>query len=530
MGPKSCTRSSTLSVSRREQESLADAGMTSARLRVLLRVGLASRGGGLRDISGLLALATLCLAAAGCESLFGPEPPERLWISATAVVLPIGDTMRLGATVEIGGQIHQTPEIRASWPEDLRLRWSSSAPEVVRVDSVGLLKAVSVGRAEVWLELDGLRDSATVIVVSGDSRPSDAFASIATGGIHTCASSVDLEVYCWGSSWFGQLGLGSQRQFTAVVSPARAAINEPVVAVDASSRHSCALTASGRIYCWGENQWGQLGNASRKSSARPVVVRSSETFVSMSVGYYDSCALDEGGFVHCWGRSTNRTIPRRMDSHTFLAVTVGGFHACALDADRAAYCWGSNQLGELGTGTTVDADGPVAVSGGHRFRMLSAGIGHTCGIREDGVALCWGGFGQFGGGDGITSVPTPVAGEQVFEEISVGSQHKCALTASGQAFCWGSSVYGQSGTGLTAEPGPTLTQLTVRVPTAVASDLRFTSISASEAEHTCALTAERALYCWGANGAGELGYGKQEFHPETQQYKRSFPVRVAGPW
>ena len=110
------------------------------------------------------AVATLCLAAPGC-GILGPDRQEkRLWISATAGVLPIGDTTRLGATFEIGRQTHQTPEIRASWPRDLRMTWSSSAPGVVAVDSTGLLEAKSVGRAEIWLEVDGQRDSATVIV------------------------------------------------------------------------------------------------------------------------------------------------------------------------------------------------------------------------------------------------------------------------------------------------------------------------------------------------------------------------------
>lgn len=479
----------------------------------------------------LAAVATLCLTAPGC-GILGPDRPEkRLWISATAVVLPIGDTTRLGATLEIGQQVHQTPEIRASWPRDLRLMWVSSAPEVVAVDSTGLLKAESVGRAEVWLEVDGHRDSVTVVVVSTDWHPSGGFASLATGGGHTCAAGLDGDVYCWGSSWFGQLGLGSARRFTAVLSPVRVAINERVVGIDASGRHSCALAESGRIYCWGENGSGQLGNASRTSSAQPVVVRGSETFVLVSVGHDDSCALDEDGFAYCWGRSTNTTTPRRMDARTFLAVSVGGSHACALDADRAAYCWGTNVFGQLGSGTMVDANLPVAVSGGHRFRVVSAGVDHTCGIREDGVALCWGngGAGRLGTGGFTTSTPTPVAAEQIFHEISAGLEHTCALTASGQAFCWGSSVYGQSGTGLTAEPGLTLTELFVEVPTAVASELRFTSISASDVQHTCALTVEGASYCWGGNTAGELGYGKQEFHPETQQYKRSLPVRVAGP-
>lgn len=491
-----------------------------------------SRGGDLRDTWFFGAVATLCLTAAGCGILGPDRPDNRLWIGATAVVLPIGDTARLGATYEIGRQIHQTPEIRASWPRDLRMTWSSSAPAIVRVDSTGLLTAESVGRAEVWLEVDGHRDSATVVVVSSDWQPSRDFALVATGSDHSCAATYDGDVYCWGGSWFGQLGLGSERAFTAVLSPVRVAINEPVGAIDVSSRHSCAVALSGRMYCWGENGSGELGNASRRSSARPVVVRGSQTFISVSVGHGNSCALDDGGFVYCWGRSTNTTTPTRIDARTFLAVSVGGFHACALDADGAAYCWGSNNFGQLGTGTTVDAHQPVAVHGGHRFRMVSAGINHTCGVREGGVALCWGSgwSGRLGTGGSTTSVPTPVAAEQSFAQISAGLEHTCALTGSGQAFCWGSSVYGQTGTGLTAEEGLTLTDLFVGAPTPVASELRFTSISASEAEHTCALTADGAAYCWGANTVGQLGYGKQEFHPQTYQYKRSLPVRVAGPW
>ena len=485
----------------------------------------------MRPPASCAAVATACLAASGC-GILGPERSDTpLWISATAVVIPIGDTMRLGATIEIGRQIHQTPEIRASWPPDLRMTWISSTPEVVGVDSGGLLKGVGLGRAEVTLEVDGHRDSATVFVVSSDWHPSVGLASIAAGATHTCGLSDDGDVHCWGGSWFGQLGLGSVRQFTGVLSPVRVAISEPIVAVDASGRHSCALAVSGRIYCWGENRWGQLGNASRTSSALPVAVRGSETFVSVSVGHDDTCALNEDGLAYCWGRSTNTTTPRQMGGRTFSAVSVGGFHACALDSDRAAYCWGSNPFGQLGTGTTLDAPEPVAVQGAHTFRALSAGVAHTCGVRVDGVALCWGngGSGRLGTGGGTTHVPARVATQQLFEKISAGLEHTCALTVSGQAFCWGSSVYGQSGTGLTAEPGLTLTQLFVGVPTAVASELRFTSISASEAEHTCAVTLEGASYCWGANTVGQLGYGKQEFHPETYQYKRSLPVRVAGP-
>lgn len=485
-------------------------------------------------MSGSRALVGLALlvAALSCGDLFGPDRSEkRLWINATAVVLRLGDTMRLGATMEIGGQIHQTPEIRASWPASLHLGWSSTQPTIASIGSAGLLHAEHIGRAEIELEVDGRRDSATVHVVSHEWAPPGRLASIATGGGHTCAVTPDGDAYCWGSSWFGQLGLGSPRQFTAVLAPVRVPVDDELVDVDASGRHSCALSVGGTIYCWGENRWGQLGDGSHTSRSRPVTVRSSTRFVSVSVGHDDTCALGEDGFVYCWGRALDAAAPRRVGTRTFSSVTVGGFHTCALDEEGRAYCWGSNVLGQLGDGTTEDSDAPVAVRGDHRFSMLSAGVDHTCGVRQDGVALCWGSGhgGRLGTGGATTSTPTPVAGEHTFASISAGLEHSCALTLAGQAYCWGASLYGQTGTGLTGEPGLTLPDLFIGSPAAVATELRFTGISASEAQHTCATTADGGAWCWGANTAGELGYGKQEFHPETHQYKRALPVRVAGP-
>jgi alpha-tubulin suppressor-like RCC1 family protein len=240
---------------------------------------------------------------------------------------------------------------------------------------------------------------------------------------------------------------------------------------------SCAIE-SGRAYCWGANNFGQLGDESTTDSDVPVPgdisgVLAGKTLTQIAAGIFGNCALDTVGTAYCWGyngdgelgngSTTDSDVPVAVDTGGVLAgktltqVTAGGGTMCALDSSGAAYCWGNNGSGELGNGSTTDSSVPVAVDtsgvlAGKTVTQISAGWEFACALDSTAAAYCWGdnGSGQFGDGSTVSSsVPVAVdtggvlAG-QTLTQISAGVD-TCALDSSGAAYCWGYNGDGELG-------------------------------------------------------------------------------------
>jgi alpha-tubulin suppressor-like RCC1 family protein len=196
--------------------------------------------------------------------------------------------------------------------------------------------------------------------------------------------------------------------------------------VFASGSHTCGATTDNLAYCWGANNFGQLGDGTRTDGKKPVAVAGGLSFRQVMAG---------SGFVEF-------LTPEAPD----VAFT------CGVITDNRAYCWGDNG-GHLGNGTTDrDALTPVAVSGGHRFSVVDPGGLHTCGVALNAVAFCWGdnSQGQLGDGSfGNRAQPIRVAGGLRFNNVSTSliGTTTCGVTTDNRAYCWGNNSSGQLGDG-----------------------------------------------------------------------------------
>ena len=252
-----------------------------------------------------------------------------------------------------------------------------------------------------------------------------AFRSISAGASHTCGVTTAGVGYCWGDGSYGRLGTGST---TDQPTPAAVSGGLTFVSISAGYFHSCGITTVGRAYCWGDNEFGQLGigwAAPNHAQPTPNAVETNLTFAAITVSGYQTCALTTTGRAYCWGSgvngrlgtgsTVNQSTPTPVAiSLTFTSITTGYVHGCALEAVTGrAYCWGDATYGQIGTGATVGTLVPTPVAGGLTFAGLSAGYLHTCGVTTGtGQLYCWGSnsSGRLGTGTpGNELAPAPVA-------------------------------------------------------------------------------------------------------------------------
>ena len=216
--------------------------------------------------------------------------------------------------------------------------------------------------------------STTPIPVSGGGGPA-VLSSISAGYQHTCGLLNDGTALCWGRNNFGQLGNSST---SSSDTPVQVSTGAKFTSISAGGDHTCGITTGGTALCWGSNIVGQLGiGSSGDASTVPVAVAGGLTFSRISasngtqfkpVGFGHTCGLTTTGAVFCWGDDADLQLGRgqftggngigttpvqvaqgeRAAGVTFTSVSTGSRHSCAVGSDGNAYCWGSNVLGALG--------------------------------------------------------------------------------------------------------------------------------------------------------------------------------------
>lgn len=349
------------------------------------------------------------------------------------------------------------------------------------------------------------------------------FVSVAAGGVHTCALTSAGGVKCWGGNQFGQLGDGTTITRTTPVDVI--GLTKGVLAISVGDWHTCVLTLSGGVKCWGSNSDGQLGDGSTINRSTPVDVSGLRTGVKAIVaGAGNTCALTLSGGVKCWGwkntyaeggdvMSNKRLTPETINEITsgVEAIAIGTAHTCILTSVGGVKCWGSNGEGQLGDGTTLKRAMPVDVIGLTTDVIAIAASGYqTCALTSSGGVKCWGINITGTLGDSITfnsAVPVDINGMQSdVSVIHMGGTHICALILDGKIRCWGDNSQGQLGDG---------TIIQQSAPIGV-NGLESGIIDiATGSLHTCVLTSDGIIKCWGANFAGQLGDSttSQKFTP-----------------
>ena len=282
--------------------------------------------------------------------------------------------------------------------------------------------------------------------------------------------------------------------------------------ISAGQTHTCALEPDGTAWCWGDGQKGALGAGSTTMHRWPERVVTKHRFTQIAAGGSFTCGVTTDGTVLCWG--TNEVVPnwpkpvlQPAEVGSFGAgtrLTAGRRHACVLNGEGRASCWGWNVDGETGTGSSGISSSliatPAAVVGDHRFASISAGSNFTCGVTTTGQLLCWGNNVDGVLGDQAaercgdvapvpcSARPVEIKTPELMRQVSSGTSHSCAIGASSRVFCWGANGHGQLG-----RVGPT-----TKTPQALSSAEKFTTIAGGGIE-TCAITTGAALFCWGAD-------------------------------
>jgi len=337
-----------------------------------------------------------------------------------------------------------------------------------------------------------------------------AYKSVTVGKDHVCAINYWNQLFCWGNNFNGQLGndyTGHGVSDSKELIPAR--VNEDSwTLATVGEAHTCGISALGEMLCWGYNYYGQVGNNESgpdKEVFQPVSIYPDNP-ATISAGRNHNCSIDSGNKLYCWGwnnegqlgngAKTDMSSPSNIQSTMdWKTVDAGDHHTCGINSYDDLYCWGWNYRGQLGDTTNDSRLSPVQI-GIDKWKSVSAGSEHTCGITANDFLFCWGNntAGQLGN-DTQTDSDFPVKiGESFWQKVSAGSDHTCAIDTNSGLFCWGNNYHGQLGLGLGVDD--------YNVPYQVMG--QWMDVSAGNG-FTCGITDGYALYCWGVNDFGQLG-------------------------
>ncbi len=332
--------------------------------------------------------------------------------------------------------------------------------------------------------------------------------------VATHASAASTELYSWGDNVDGQLGNGST---TNATTPVKVSLPSGVTATAAAAGadHSLAIGSDGKLYAWGDNSDGQLGNGTTNSSSTPVVVSmpAGVSATAVAAGAAHSAALGSNGAVYTWGNNsfgqlgigntTSSSVPVKVTlpaGVTPTEVAAGQYMTEILDSAGNVYSWGDGDFGELGNQKSVEENSPVQADVS-AVTAIAAGGYHSLVISLGSVfAYGYNSVGQLGNNtlqNASTRVKADMPSGVTATAVAAGLYHSMAIGNNGKLYAWGNNANGELGNGTTTDSKE---PVVVSMPGGVTP----TAITAG-ADDSMAIGSNGNLYAWGYNGLGRIG-------------------------
>ena len=334
------------------------------------------------------------------------------------------------------------------------------------------------------------------------------------------------------------------------------------VSVSARGSYTLALNNKGRLYAWGNNSSGRLGDGTTTDRSTPTRVGTASNWARISPGSGHSLAINTKGELYAWGgnnygrlgdgTTTARKTPTRIGTASnWEHIAVGRSFNLAINKDGELYAWGRNSLGQLGDNTETDRHRPTRIGTASNWTDIAAGYNHSLALNSNGELYAW--------GNGKSKKPTRIGTASGWKSIAAGRVHAFAISGRDELYAWGSNNFGQLGDGTTtrqSEPkkigsstwsqvlswyhtlainkngelygwgynrngrvgdGTTTNRST---PVQIGSASDWTSVSAGGG-HSMAVNSKGELYAWGLNSSGQLGDGTTT--------NRSAPIKIEHP-
>ena len=357
------------------------------------------------------------------------------------------------------------------------------------------------GRVFSWgnqLRIGGFRVETGITEIPGITDIVD----VAAKYDHALIVNASGEVYGWGDNQYGQLGVSGQNEVAYAM---KIDALQDVERVYTGKDCSAMIKKDGSAFLLGGNSRGELGNGTLNSSVAPVSLHGNISIDNLTFGQHHAVAISKDGCLYAWGDKsggqigdgaikTNEAPKKIPEISDVKSVSAGDQYSVAVKNDGTVWLWGYDFT------TNTDLDGPTQIEGLTSIKEVVAGSNFCMALKTDGTVLGWGDNSKGQLGDGTTTTrtaPVAISGISGVSKLAVGHQYCLALKNDGTVWAWGYNNVGQLGLGNT---------ISYNTPQQIINLSGIIDIAAGRS-HSLALGTGSAVYAWGDNSAGQLGDG-----------------------